>query len=536
MDSAGANKSEGEYIVLRNRRVPRRQPLTLSEVARGAAPFPGTLDPEQQVAENRDPKSDPEERESLRRLSHVSSASGDYLDVDSSMERSLESEDQRCVRIKTEGEMEQKQRNFSSEEEEEEPQNTGDNEGMTYTEFMQRTLKRSQDATARSVRHMCNEAAKILKSKSQEKEELLQGLLEAAAKREEAAAKREEAAAKREEAYREIIANITRSMTKPDETRREPMQFSGSNPREWLFVMKQFFDHKNFTEAMRLKEVPFLLRGEAHMFYCSLARHYPERLPKTWDDLEKLLLQRFSNKSPVETFQRLMQVRYKDSIADVAAEFERICAEGDPLPPDRMIRIFLSRFPKSMIDDAMKKRFNTWVKASDYLQTEHRERTLNLAEWYQLTPPEYKREVENDIECVREGWIIKNTAYAGSKSLTPGRQGPSGKGAETNKGVPGGARSQQGQGKTNFSKFLELLVCHQCQGKGHRAKECPSRDMAARRDGSKCNKCGGLGHWARSCPTLRPGGNSYNFKKEAQPAAQPDTLQTGAGGVGNGQA
>ena len=198
-----------------------------------------------------------------------------------------------------------------------------------------------------------------------------------------------------------------------------------------------------------------------------------------------------------------MQIKYRDSVSDVTTHFARVCAEGDPIPQEKLIHVYLSRFPKAMVDEAMKEDFSRWVEASEYLQRQNRRLTMKLAERYQLAPPEFKREVEMDKQCMREGWILKNPVNTGFKSLPPGRQGPSGKGAEANKGLPGGARNHQEQERTNFNKFLETLVCHQCQGQGHRVKDCPSREMTARRDGSKCNRCGGLGHWARSCPSPR---------------------------------
>ena len=85
----------------------------------------------------------------------------------------------------------------------------------------------------------------------------------------------------------------------------------------------------------------------------------------------------------------------------------------------------------------------------------------------------------------------------------------------------------------NLNKFLESLVCHSCKGKGHKAKECPSRDPAAQRDGSNCRRCGGLGHWASVCPSPEQKGF---FKRNATPTSQPGAPENRPKQEGNGRA
>ena len=353
-------------------------------------------------------------------------------------------------------------------------------EKMTYRDFVQSLQLKTHAMIAHSIKEMCKELGKAFAKKSQEKDETTKILAAYAVQR--------------EKLIDELIKRDGHGSPHHGGRFKEPMLFSGDNPREWLMQMRQYYDLRGFDEELRLKDAPFYLRGDAHMFYYTLVRHYPERLPRTWEEFERLFIQRFCSRTPVETLQRLMQIKYRDSVSDVTTQFARVCAEGDPIPQEKLIHVYLSRFPKAMVDEAMKEDFSTWVEASEYLQRQNRRLTMKLAEWYQLAPPEFKREVEMDKQCMREGWILKNPVNTGFKSLPPGRQGLSGKGAEGNKAVPGGPRNHQGQEKPNFIKFLETLVCHQCQGRGHRAKECPSRDMATRRDGSRCRKCRGLGH------------------------------------------
>ena len=337
---------------------------------------------------------------------------------------------------------------------------------------------------------------------------------------------------KREKAMEDMIAFCARSSRSLSTRAKEPMPFFGANPREWLLQMRQYYDMEGFGEEQRLEDAPFHLRGDAHLYYYTLAQRNPERLPKTWTEFENLITQRFGSRSPVETVQRLRQIRYRDSVSDVTSQFARICAEGEPVPEDKLIYIYLGRFPKAMVDEALKQDFSTWVEASEYLMTQSSKHNMRLAAWYEEASPELRREVEMDKQCMREGWIPKHSASSGSKLPASAKPGPGGQGAGANKLGPGAARSTPGHEKASFNKFLESLVCHACQGRGHRVKECPSRDPATRRDDSKCRKCGGVGHWARACPSQGP---TWTHRQGAQQTQQA-AFETAAGRTGNRQA
>ena len=220
-------------------------------------------------------------------------------------------------------------------------------------------------------------------------------------------------------------------------------------------------------------------------------------------------------------------------MSDVTAQFARVCAEGEPLPQDKLIHLYLSRFSKEMVDEALKQKFSTWVQASQYLLEQNRSQTMQLTQWYQLAPLRFKREVEMNKQYVREGWILKNPVNPDHKPHAGVKTGPAGQGVGTNKLVPKVVRSTPRQEKPNFNKFLESLVCHSCKGKGHRAKECPSRDPAAQRDGSNCRRCGGLGHWASVCPSP---GQKRIFKRGATPTSQPGAPENRPKQEGNGRA
>ena len=510
--------SEADYLVLRSRRVPRYLPKAAAEGRGVTAHGESGTEPEPQGGFQEQAAVKGEGQELLPDLHHVSYASAECRGTVSASGDSGQggagTEDHKGWQET----MDQEQEENQMENGEEEASRLNSEEGMTYQEFMRDLHCRTQRMLAHSVKDMCQQMGKVFNKQSEEKDELLKTFMKEASRR--------------EELMLRLMSQTAGSTPKQERHYKEPMPFSGTNPREWLLLMKQYYDARGFQESVRLKDAPFHLRGDAHMFYYTLAQHDPERLPTTWEEFEQLILQRFSSRSPVETLQRLMQVKYRDSVSDVSTQFARICAEGDPLPQDKLINVYLSRFPKAMVVEALKEDFKTWVEASQYLERRNRQLSLKLAEWYQLAPPEFKREVEMDRQCQREGWMLRNLISSTTKPFPSRRLGQAGKGAEANKGTQAATRNSAEVENTNFYKLREALVCHQCQGKGHRAKECPSRDLATRRDGSRCRRCGGVGHWARSCPSQGQQWTQQGVSQQLRKAA----LETVAGQQGNGQA
>ena len=269
------------------------------------------------------------------------------------------------------------------------------------------------------------------------------------------------------------------------------------------------------------------------MYYYTIAKHYPERVPKTWAEFERLIIQRFCSKTPVEVMHKLMSIKYRGSVSEVTDQFSRACAEGDQLPQEKLLRLYLSRFPKKMAKRVMKRGFSTWVEASEFMLNEDRTLTSELAEWYQLAPPEFKREVETDKQCVREGWILKNPTSLPKLENPEVVPKPAGRANGTSRLVPEATRGSFNKDKPSFNQFLDSLMCHSCNGKGHRAKECPSQDPSTRRDNSKCRKCGGLGHWASACPSPE---NRANFRDSLRAKGEHNRQERGPTAKGNGQA
>lgn len=68
----------------------------------------------------------------------------------------------------------------------------------------------------------------------------------------------------------------------------------------------------------------------------------------------------------METFQNLMQIKYRDSVCEVTTQFARVYAYGDLLPQDKLFDVYLWPF-LGLWWKALKRDFFTWVEASEYL-------------------------------------------------------------------------------------------------------------------------------------------------------------------------
>ena len=157
----------------------------------------------------------------------------------------------------------------------------------------------------------------------------------------------------------------------------------------------------------------------------------------------------------------------------------------------------------------MEREFTNWVEASEFLRYDYSEEAMRWAKWYQRAPSSYKREVEADNECVRQGWIPPHIKLNKTKGVE----------LKTNKTKDNfiapafksnkpGVKTELNKDKSSGAKLTSVkdeFKCHACGGTGHKISQCPSKDAATKKEGSKCHKCGGKDHWAPSCPTVKPG-------------------------------
>ena len=184
----------------------------------------------------------------------------------------------------------------------------------------------------------------------------------------------------------------TRYMPPPNSIVREPRLFDGTNAKEWLLQIKQYFDYNNMDEMSRVQSAPMFLTGSAHVYYYSLIRKSPKRMPLNWEDFEHLILRRFSPCTQIETINRLRRVHYNGNITEVTEQFSRVLSEGEEPPEEELISLYLSRFPRSIIKRAMERDFANWIEASEFLRYDYSDEAMRWAKWYQRAPAIYKRE------------------------------------------------------------------------------------------------------------------------------------------------
>ena len=137
---------------------------------------------------------------------------------------------------------------------------------QAYGELVHDVQQATREAMAPMFRELCDVMKDVMQHETQARGQIAKVIIECATDRKLALA---------------LYEQSRRDAQGPGVQFKEPMPFSGDNAREWLMQMRQYYDLRGFSKAQRLSDAPFRLRGDAHLFYYTLAQHYPERLPKT---------------------------------------------------------------------------------------------------------------------------------------------------------------------------------------------------------------------------------------------------------------
>ena len=269
-----------------------------------------------------------------------------------------------------------------------------------------------------------------------------------------------------------------------------PRQFDGRNVREWLALVDRYYDYVGLDEEARLLDIPNLLEGRALTYWFSTQEHSPELIPQTWDGFRAFLTNRFSPYTVGTTIARLKALKYTGDFEELAEKFAEILSEGEYPSQEYTRSLFVSRFPHDMVRDVLNMDLATWVEVRDHMRQSRGFRQERALEWYELAPPEYRKEVENNPHLVREGWLPKHVS-TGARRQEPDRR------REDRPWHPNKGR--------NIAALGGQAVpgrCFECSGLGHRARDCPNRRPETKKNGQRCHRCQGMGHWAGACPTL----------------------------------
>ena len=294
-------------------------------------------------------------------------------------------------------------------------------------------------------------------------------------------------------------------------------------------------DGKNYRESERVKDVQLMLKDEARLYYFNCMKNNPDRIPSTWEEFKELIISIFSPSTVTETEDKLKLITYEGSVSKVITKFSQVLSEGENPTQEELIKLFLQCFPKALLKEAMEMDFKTWGEAGEFIRRKNTKVIQRWREWYKGTREQFKRQAERDEDCRMQGWVpqvewpaIRNKVTESNLAKVPNyprttpfnRNFPN-RTYPNNIYVPMQNRLKYDAPKPIMdapakeglqNKNTVAFACNLCNGEGHRAFKCPTRDPMMRKPGNKCTKCGGKDHWAMHCPTFKPG-------KTASPAA-----------------
>ena len=137
-------------------------------------------------------------------------------------------------------------------------------------------------------------------------------------------------------------------------------RFEGENPRPCLAQISCYYDLLGLEDEESVKEVPAFLIGKALSYWCSIDEYAPELRPVDWDGVKHLTLARFSGQTVGSTIGKLRGLPYNGDFEPLAEEFAEVLAEGDHLPADLTLDLFLSRSPIEMVKPILEEDFSEY--------------------------------------------------------------------------------------------------------------------------------------------------------------------------------
>ena len=283
---------------------------------------------------------------------------------------------------------------------------------------------------------------------------------------------------------------ITLATVKNQIIGQKPAKCDGTYVRDWLVQIDRYFNRLKLNDALRLEEVVYFLEGKALQHWAVTADQHPQHLPQNWTEFAEFMLARFCGNTIGHTLTKLYQLRFKGDFDELTEEFGEILSQGENPPQDMLVQLYLSRFPLRMVQSAVQREFHSWVEARDYMRTQVGAKQGGALQWFCMAPDEFRREAEADARLQREGWIP--AGLANFRLPAPER---------TRRILIEEVRPREPRRPAGTQ--TSTLKCYQCQGTGHRARECPNQRLETKKEGQRCHKCGGVGHWASACPTVR---------------------------------
>ncbi|CDI81420.1 hypothetical protein EAH_00021610 [Eimeria acervulina] len=187
-----------------------------------------------------------------------------------------------------------------------------------------------------------------------------------------------------------------------------------------------------------------------------------------WSLVKQELIKDFCTVNRATLIYQMAANKWTGNCSAYSANFSRITARGIQLPAEDLVGYFLTNIPAELrwaVTQQGTIQFSNWRAASNAL-------AAIAAPWGAAQDEFRRREREFQLSLA-------------------------GRAAE----FPRGPASTGIRRYTQASGDRTEMICFQCKGKGHTAKNCPTGDPKLRKPGETCRNCGGMSHYARECRT-----------------------------------
>lgn len=165
--------------------------------------------------------------------------------------------------------------------------------------------------------------------------------------------------------------------------------------------------------------------------------------------------------------------------------------------------------------------FDSWIEAKLFVEANHKTMGRLAQEYFMQACEEFCKEMLGDEELLMHGWSETEagdrdkTRKEGSAAATA-RLDLRGRGPNFKFNHEGGGPLRDSDGGPP-----RRVSCFVCGGEKHRARQCPSSNIANKKEGNRCQRCGGVGNWATACPSQSAErGDRSRVKFEDKPRRQ----------------
>ncbi|KAL8442273.1 hypothetical protein Emed_007349 [Eimeria media] len=195
---------------------------------------------------------------------------------------------------------------------------------------------------------------------------------------------------------------------------KQPPQFEGKAPREWLEQMERYHDRIRLDPSVRVDDAFQYLQGPALSHFCFASQN--GTAPATWENFREFILERFSYQGIGETIRRLRDLRWKGSLERLAAEFSAVLSQGVSPPQSELVDLFLGRVPLHLVTELGTADFATWTEAKEALRRIRSPKEHLTARWLVNASPDLLRAAAATPHLLPSGWRRRQGSMSAHQS------------------------------------------------------------------------------------------------------------------------